>query len=98
MNPVRQGLQRYLVLRRRLGFDSGALAGTLDNFVRFLEAEASSHITTELALRWATQPVDAQPATWSRRLGMVRRFAAWFSAFDRSSSNLRTTSRSRFPR
>jgi integrase len=82
MNPVRRGLQHYLVLRRRLGFDSASLAGRLDDFVRFLEAEAASHITTALALRWATQPVDAQPATWSQRLGMVRRFAAWFNAFD----------------
>ena len=82
MNPIRQGLQHYLVLRRRLGFDAVLLAARLDGFVRFLEAEAATHITTELALRWATQPADAQPATWAKRLGAVRRFAVWFSTID----------------
>jgi len=33
-------------------------------------------------VRWATQSVGVQPWTWSWRLGMVRRFAAWFSALD----------------
>lgn len=82
MNPVRQGLRHYLALRRRLGFEPRSLEGRLDGFGRFVETERASHITTALALRWATQPANAQPATWSSRLGMVRRFAAWFSAFD----------------
>src|SRR5262249_32020640 len=42
----------------------------------------ASHITRELALRWATQPAEAQPSTWAWRLGMVRRFATWHSAIE----------------
>lgn len=82
MNPVRQGLTRYLALRRTVGFDPRSVGGRLDNFVRFLEAARAPHITTELALRWATRPAGAQPATWASRLAMVRRFAVWFRAFD----------------
>jgi site-specific recombinase XerD len=29
-------------------------------------------------------PNGVQPATWARRLSMVRRFAVWWSAFDPS--------------
>jgi len=53
---------------------------SLRNFVAFLQAEGASYITRELALRWATQPAQAQPSTWAWRLGMVRRFALWYSA------------------
>ncbi|MCK4488287.1 MAG: tyrosine-type recombinase/integrase, partial [Desulfobacterales bacterium] len=38
--------------------------------------------TTELALRWATQPKDCQPVWQAVRLGMVRRFANYRSAMD----------------
>ena len=31
----------------------------------FLQAEGASHITTELALRWATRPAEAEPVTWA---------------------------------
>jgi integrase len=48
----------------------------------FLEGEKAQFITSELALRWAMQPQGVQRATWARRLGMVRGFAAWFSTID----------------
>jgi integrase len=48
--------------------------------VAFLQAEGAPHITRDLALRWATQPAKAQPTTWAWRLGIVRRFATWYSA------------------
>ena len=46
----------------------------------FLQAERAPYITRQLALRWATQPAKAQPATWAQRLGIIRRFAIWHSA------------------
>lgn len=82
MNPVRRGLQQYLAMRHGLGFELKSARSALDKFICFLEAEGASHITTALALRWATQPVEVQPAAWSWRLGTVRRFAAWFSVLD----------------
>ncbi len=82
MNNIQQWLQQYLTLRGGLGFVIQNDRTALYKFVSFLEAEGASHITTALALRWATQPEGVQSATWGRRLGMVRRFAVWFSAFD----------------
>jgi integrase len=82
MSPVRQGLQQYLALRGSLGFDLRDVRWALGKFVSFLEAEGAIHISTQLALRWATQPAHAQPACWSWRLGTVRRFAAWFATLD----------------
>ena len=46
----------------------------------FLQAERAPYITRQLALRWATQPAKAQPATWAERFGIIRRFAIWHSA------------------
>jgi len=77
-----QALNEYLAMRRVLGFELREVAGCLRNFVTFLEAEGASHITRELALRWATRPAAAQPSTWAWRLGMVRRFAAWHSGLE----------------
>lgn len=82
MSPLEQALDEYLAIRRALGFELREMAGCLRNFVAFLRTEGASYITTELALRWATRPAAAQPATWTWRLGMVRRFALWHSAMD----------------
>lgn len=82
MNTLDAALNDYLAIRRALGFELREVAGCLRNFVAFLQATGVSHITTELALRWATQPAEAQPSTWAWRLGMVRRFAAWHSAME----------------
>jgi len=75
-------LDEYIALRRRLGFHLRLPARLLRNFVAFVEANEATYITTQLAVRWARQPRDAQPATWAARLGMVRRFASWWSGTD----------------
>ena len=80
MSPLEQALTDYLSIRRSLGFRLREPGTCLRNFVTFLQIEGASYITRELALRWATQPVNAQPSTWAWRLGMVRRFALWHSA------------------
>ena len=82
MSPLRDALPQYVALRRALGTKLQELARTLEHFVAFLEREESEVITSELALRWAMQPQGVQHATWALRLGMVRRFAAWFSTID----------------
>ncbi len=80
MKRLEQALNDYLRIRRSLGYRLREPEGLLRNFVAFLQAEGAPHITRELALRWATQPAKAQPATWAGRLGIVRRFAIWHSA------------------
>lgn len=75
MTTIKQALTDYINVRRGLGFQLRKPASLLRNFVEFLQAAGSSYITTNLALRWATQPTQAEPACWAARLGMVRRFA-----------------------
>jgi len=82
MSAIRDALTEYVALRRALGTKLQEPARALEHFVDFLEREGSEFITSELALRWAMEPKGVQRATWARRLGMVRRFAAWFSTID----------------
>ncbi len=77
MSELRDALDDYIAVRRALGFHLRLPARSLRNFVTFVEANKVTYITTALAVRWATEPRDAQPATWAWRLGMVRRFASW---------------------
>jgi integrase/recombinase XerD len=79
---LEQALNDYLRIRRSLGFQLQEAEGRLKNFAAFLRAERASYITRELALRWATQPAKAQPFTWAQRLGIIRRFAIWYSAME----------------
>src|SRR5438093_12548396 len=79
MNNIRRGLQQYLGVRASLGYKLEHERTAPAKFLSFVEAEGASHITSDLAVRWATQSVGVQPWTWSWRLGMVRSFAAWFS-------------------
>ena len=83
MSTLRDALKKYLELRRNLGFQLRGVGGALRNFVAFTEREGVSYITTDLALRWAQEPPQAQPATWASRLRMVRGFAVWLSATER---------------
>ena len=80
MYEMRKALEEYLAVRRALGFELRIDGRLLHGFVDFAESEGAFFISRKLALRWATQPVDAQPAQWSKRLGMVRRFAEYLSA------------------
>ena len=82
MSPIGKAVEEYLAVRRALGFTLRLPAGLLRNFSAYLEQEHASHVTTELAVRWAQQPTAAQPAHWARRLGVVRRFAQYLSASD----------------
>ena len=79
MINLRDGLTQYVTLRRALGTKLQEPAITLGRFLDFLEGEKAEFITSELALRWAMQPHGVQRATWARRLGMVRGFAACFT-------------------
>ena len=82
MTALQKALQDYLALRRGLGTQLRGPEFHLRRFVEFLDREGAEMITTEIALRWATAPGRASPATRAQRLGDVRRFAAWLSATD----------------
>lgn len=82
MNDLKTALEDYLAVRRKLGFKLYQAGNLLHDFAIFAEQQGASYITTELALRWATQPKDAQPVWKAIRLGNVRRFAKYWSAVD----------------
>ena len=82
MSLLSHHLEDYLELRHRLGFKLRDAGCELGKFVRFAQEAKAIFITTKLALEWATQPTGCQPAQWTTRLGMVRRFAQYLSAVD----------------
>lgn len=82
MSPLLKAVEDYLSLRRRLGYRLKDPGTHLHDFVSFLARHRASHVTTDLALRWAMQPTHAQPAHWAGRLRSVRLFALHHSASD----------------
>lgn len=82
MNTLRQALQEYLSLRRGLGFELRKAGKGLHDFVTFMERRRADYVTYELALAWAQQPSNVQPAHWAQRLSFVRGFARHRSATD----------------
>ena len=82
MNTLRTAVREYLELRRGLGFKLREAGKGLIDFVTFLERHKASYITRALALAWAQQPLNAQPAWRAQRLSFVRGFARYRSATD----------------
>jgi integrase len=82
MSTIREAIDEYLVLRRGLGFTLRTPGIWLKQFASFLEQHGACTITTQLALDWATQPTNVQPAYMTRRLSVVRGFAQYRSASD----------------
>ena len=76
-------VERYLVFRRQLGFALRVEGEELGRFARF--ADRVGHqgpLTTELAVRWATQPKNVKRLYHARRLDMVRRLAHHLVVFE----------------
>jgi hypothetical protein len=82
MNTLREALQDCLALRRGLGFNMQSAGLLLPRFVAFMEERQARHITVQLALEWAQQAENVQPAERARRLVLVRGFARYCSAID----------------
>ncbi|EGV28553.1 integrase family protein [Thiorhodococcus drewsii AZ1] len=82
MKTLSHSLEDYLALRRALGFKMNDAQRLLSRFLVFLEQQGSAHITSELALQWATQSPTTSPAEGARRLTLVRGFARFRAAID----------------
>jgi site-specific recombinase XerD len=82
MKTLQDGVEEYISIRRALGFKLDRPSRLLFDFVSFMQEEGTSHITTELALRWAKKPKNSQPSWWSQRLSCVRGFARYWSVID----------------
>jgi site-specific recombinase XerD len=82
MSRLRSALKEYLALRRALGYKLYRTELQLKQFVEFAEHAGATYITTELALKWATNLVDARQYWWAQRLSMVRGFAEYCTSFE----------------
>lgn len=82
MNTLRQAVHEYLSMRRSLGFKLREAGKGLLDFVTFMEQHRAPYITQALALAWAQQPANVQPAHWAQRLSFVRGFARYRSSTD----------------
>ncbi|MEK7677352.1 MAG: tyrosine-type recombinase/integrase [Verrucomicrobiota bacterium] len=74
----------YLKARRQLGFASKPEQWALTGLARY--AQRCRHrgpLTSSLAIAWARLPTEVGPPQWAVRLGIVRRFARFWQAFDR---------------
>ena len=82
MSHLSQELDRYLTVRRGLGFDLGSDESVLRAFITFAERNGAEHISTALFLQWQAAPGHASLQTWAQRLGKVRQFAQWLGGLD----------------
>jgi integrase/recombinase XerD len=82
MSELSAELDRYLTIRRGLGYDLGTAERILRRFTAFAERERADLISTALFLRWQEAFGHANRHTWSRRLGTVRLFAQWMHGMD----------------
>jgi len=82
MTGLEEQLADYLTMRRALGYKLTHHARLLDNFVGYLDDHGASWVSVELAVAWATQPVEADPVWWAQRLSAVRSFATHLRSLD----------------
>jgi integrase/recombinase XerD len=84
MNGLREAAGDYLAMRRALGFKLTTQARHLMSFIAYCETHHAGHITTELALSWATQTSrgSSDEVYQSRRLMVVRIFARHLKSLD----------------
>ena len=82
MKTLGQELDRYLAIRRSLGYKLAAEERILRRFVGFARQSQASHITSELFLRWQKKFGHARQDTWGHRLSIIRVFARWLQGLD----------------
>ncbi|MGH2878740.1 MAG: tyrosine-type recombinase/integrase, partial [Solirubrobacteraceae bacterium] len=80
--PLRQALDDYLAIRRQLGFKLTGDGRMLEDFVGFLEQQHAAHLTSELALTWASLPGESHRYHCRQRLSIVRGFARHLAVID----------------
>ena len=81
---LRQELDRYLTIRRSLGYDLRTSERILRRFIAFAESYGANHVSTDLFVRWQDAFGHASRQTWAARLCIVRLFAQWLHNLDPS--------------
>lgn len=81
MNALSKELDRYLSIRRGLGYDLRTAERILRRFIAFAQQQGADHIIADLCLRWL-ETSGASQQTRAGQLGAVRPFAAWLHGLD----------------
>ncbi|GAA0981716.1 hypothetical protein GCM10009555_050330 [Acrocarpospora macrocephala] len=79
---MRAHVEDYLAMRRSLGYQLHGEGRMLLAFADRLDQAGQRTITVSAALAWASEPTNASPAHWSRRLTVVRVFSRHLHALD----------------
>jgi integrase len=82
MSTLSRELDRYLTIRRSLGYRLRANERVLQKLVSFAEQQGAEHISIDLFLRWQKASARASRHTWAQNLSMVRLFAQWLHGID----------------
>lgn len=82
MSGIRQAVERYLTVRRALGYKLYVEGRMLAQFAGLLEQRGEGYVTTATALEWATAPTGAATEWWASRLTVIRGFARFQTGFD----------------
>jgi len=81
MTDLRSALEKYLSMRKGLGYKYEHQTRRLSAFVTFMEKRKAKTITIKLSMEWATLPPDRH-ASWALRLADVRGFARHLTNLD----------------
>jgi len=83
MSALENHVDGYLRLRRTLGYDLTETGRLLHRFAVELDAAGVTHITTQVAVRWALAPrVRAPSSVPATRYRAVRGFARYMAGID----------------
>jgi integrase/recombinase XerD len=87
MTGLRGAAEDYLAMRRTLGFKLSTQGRHLMSFIDYCESAGADHITSDLALDWAstTRSGSTHDAYLARRLMTVRIFARYYQTLDAAS-------------
>lgn len=75
-------LDRYLSIRRSLGYDLATSGRILRRFVQYADSQGAEYVTTDLFQRWQAVFGDARRSTWGARFTVVRLFSQWLHCLD----------------
>ncbi len=82
MSTLSQELDRYLTVRRGLGFELCTDERILRRFIEYAQRVGAEYVNAEIFIGWRGSFGDASQYTWSRRLGIIRIFAHWLHGID----------------
>jgi integrase len=80
--PMTDHVERYLALRRAMGFELSIAGKQLMQFARFVQASDAGSLTLEVAVAWANSACNGTPITRARRIEIVRPFAKYLRQVD----------------